>query len=255
MTDLETRLRDGLTRAAYDAPTAAGLAARVRARRRTRRTTTTAWSAGVLVAAVVALIAVVPGLLGSTGGEVGVSDSPSGERTLEGGWRTVTLSEGGRNRLEIDLPEDWPENGLFTYPADRRDRERAQGRVRAGIDSVVGQVLVGDTMISVDVRSAATVRRVLASARPGGTPAAEVTGWETETVSDEYGEVTAQVPDDPRVEVRLLDGFPDCEPGRSPAEPDGEGGWSATLCRDRVVVVDAPTQALADVVAATVRGY
>jgi len=255
MTDLETRLRDSLTRSARNAPTTVGLAARVRVRRRTRRATT-AWAAGVLVAAVVVLIAVVPGLLGSTGGELGPSDSPSGGRTLEDGWRTVTISEGGRNRFDVDLPEDFPESGIFTYPADRRDRERPQGRVRGGIDSVFGEVLLGDTVVTVDLpKERVTVRRVLASVRPAGSPGVEVTGWETETVSDEYGEVTVRVPEDPRVVVSLERGFPDCDPGRTPAEPDGDGGWTASLCRDRIVTVSAPTQALADVVAATVKGY
>ncbi|MCH1866385.1 hypothetical protein [Nocardioides sp. CFH 31398] len=254
MTDLETRLRESLQRAAADAPTAVGLAVRVRARR--PRRTALAWTTGVLVAAVVVLVAVVPRLIGSTGGEVGVSDSSSAPQTSDDRWRDVRLTEGGENPIELELPEDFPEGGVTTFPASERDRLRPPGSVRTGIDSVFGQVLVGNTVVWVDVLdSPRTVRRVLASARPGGTSAVDVTGWETETVADSSGEITVQVPDDPRVEVLLSPGLPDCDPGRFPARPDDRGGWAAYLCRDRFVTVRAPTQALADVVAATVRGY
>lgn len=281
MTDLETRLRDSLTRAADDAPTATGLAARVRAARPPRRRLAAGLGAGVAVALAVVAIAVVPGLAGP--------DRQSGPDTPAAGgeppWRTVEFQpEAGGPPLAMEVPGDWVayddpgceldtpvgppdvdpcvEGPVTTMDGNLWNDMYAipPGLVRFGDGVWSGTVRTADAMVAVFTQDEQSTRRILASVRPAGDPAPSVDVWRTETVSNVYGEISAELPDDPRVRLRIHEGSPDCvksasADGRFEAEQQADGSWVATLCWDIGGSVQAPTEALADVVAATAWGY
>jgi len=97
-----------------------------------------------------------------------------------------------------------------------------------------------------------TKRRVLASVRgPGEDPGDTAAPW----VERNADGATWQEPTGADVDVDLFDVDVRCrDVDRSPAVQVGPGLWRATSCVDRAATVTAPTQALADLVASTVRG-
>ena len=121
-----------------------------------------------------------------------------------------------------------------------------------GLTGSSGSLTVGDRLVGVEGVSPEVARRILGSARPVGVPAPGVATWRTVDVG---AGVTAVVPEDHRVHVMLRNGVPKCASERSPAQPTDDGRWVTGLCRNRIVTVTAPTQALADLVASQVEGY
>lgn len=169
-------------------------------------------------------------------------------------WRTVSV-----NGVDVDVPPEWVDTadgacagleGCATGPR-LQVRLEAQFSYVIGLTGDGGNVGVRDQLVSVGGVDRATARRILGSARPVGSDPVEVSSWSRVDLGDG---VSVEVPDGLVVQVVLLDAYPDCEPGVSPARADGEE-WVATACRDRIVTVRAPTQALADVVASSIRGY
>ncbi|GAA5146218.1 hypothetical protein GCM10023340_16810 [Nocardioides marinquilinus] len=188
-----------------------------------------------------------------------------------GAWTTVRF-EG----LALDLPPGWTEyvDGDCGYSSTSRvpTRSFSAEPCSAGSGSVSvfgkqgtrpaeplgsygnrgGIVWSGDGEVIVSDVAPDVARRIMASVRPAGDAAPDVVTWTTTDLGDG---VTAEVPADDRVSVTLSDGVPECTtPGIGPAEGE-DGAWRVGLCRNRIVTVRAPTEALALVVAARVRGW
>ncbi|CAN5699480.1 hypothetical protein BH11ACT8_BH11ACT8_21720 [soil metagenome] len=199
----------------------------------------------------------------------------------DGEWQTVRYdgsptNESGDASVLVDLPGDW---GLldtsgcsFTqvrYGPDGDDP--CDSSLRAGIesnalydtiappglgpDATSGDAFAGGTVVFVDAADHETARRILASVRLVGADAPSPT-WRT----DEVGQGTlVDVPGDDSVDVTfaLVSRVDESDPAndRTPAAPGPGGRWVA-LARPTpgtLVTVSAPTQALADVVASSVR--
>lgn len=114
MTDLETRLTDGLTGTAERAPHPVDLAAGARERLRLRRRTT---AAAVAAALAVAAIPVGLTLVGGPGDRSTVSDAPDG-------WRTETWRD-----LSVSVPPEWENLGGQDWCLDRDDRDESRPQV------------------------------------------------------------------------------------------------------------------------------
>jgi hypothetical protein len=125
-----------------------------------------------------------------------------------------------------------------------RGGETAGGRVYEGL----GYVVVDGVTVRVDAPHD-VVRRVLASVRPAGSPGVDLDTWETRELVQG---VTVEVPVDADVSVVVSAGTPRCSGAPPVAERVGDA-WRAVHCLNRIVTVTAPTEALAMVVAATVR--
>lgn len=281
MTELETRLRQSLERAAQDAPSAAGLAARIHARRRPRRKVAVGVGATLAAAGAVVAIVVVPGLAGP-------DRQPSRDASVaaqDGAWRTVEFSpEASGIPLAMEVPAAW---GLYEDPGCELDTPVGPtnvdpcaegavtamdqrlwsdsyaippGLIRYGRGAWSGSVFSGGVVVTVTAQDEETTRRVLASVRPADQRPPDVEDWRTKSVSNTYGEITAQLPEDPRVVLKIADQAPDCvksasADGRFAAQPLTDDTWEAVLCYDLRGSVVAPTQALADLVAASASGY
>lgn len=264
MSDFEARLGAALADGAEKAPGAGGLATAARRRAASRRRRRVVAGAAIAVA-----VAAVPvGVLAADRSDdpdrpPSVADpTPSATE-----WRTVSDFE-----VSVDLPADWVELGGSTCadvpggwgPAGT---DPCQPVVRAvppsklswtsdaptpglATGTTSGFVQVGAVVVFVSDREGLehdTARRVLASARPEGEPAPDVVEWETVPVLDG---VVADRPVGPNVEVTYDAAQSACLP--SPAMKI-DGVWVATRCPSGRVVVTAPTHALADVVASSVR--
>ncbi|MEN8671535.1 hypothetical protein [Nocardioides sp.] len=196
------------------------------------------------------------------------------QRGGQGAWQTVTyegdpVNESGDNAVLIDVPAGWEPAGgpgcsveVVTYadPALGCDdgpvvRVAAEASTRYGGpgltdggESSNGSVVTGRYVVSADGADYETIRRILASVRAPGESAPSAT-WRTEDVSA----ALVELPDDGSVEVRIqlyrgsaLD---------VAASRRGSGSWQAQVIvtPGTRVLIDAPTHALADVVASTVR--
>lgn len=262
MSDLEERLSRALAEGAEEAPDAGQLAAAARSRAAARRRRRV--SAGVAVAVLAVFVPIALDRGETEREDAGVTEAPRDD-----GWQSV--SELG---VTLDLPPGWvsldasecpargpgplhgpmgtdpcadpdtvPAAQVFDYPVDFDSLP--------GLGPDGGHVSAGDAGVVVFGVERDVARRILASARPTGEPAPAVESWTT--LALEAG-ITSQVPEGSDVEVQVS-GIPRCMVRRSPAEPLPGDRWRARLCRERIVDVNAPTQALADVVASTVRGY
>lgn len=198
------------------------------------------------------------------------------------GWRTVTVApEPDRAaRVRLELPVEWRRVDTSAcewqvtaygppgtdacdvagYPvtlheADVFDSARQAGLITSADGRWSGHVVAGGTVVAVGGTDRATTRRVLASARRAADPDPEVARWRGRDTVDGASGVTAVLPHDPRAAVEVHPGRPDCAVERTAVRREPGRGWSAGLCRDRVVTVTAPTPALVQVVRETVRGW
>ncbi|QCW50096.2 hypothetical protein FE634_06180 [Nocardioides dongxiaopingii] len=186
---------------------------------------------------------------------------------VEAPWRTVEHAG-----VAVDVPADWRELDRTTCPSDTAGFEVGLPRpqtsglhpcdattgLRIGSAAALGaagphhdgDAAVAGQVVRLQVTDAATTRRILASARPAGEPAPPVDGWRT---ADVDATLVADVPVGAGVRIDVSAGYPDCAADTTPARPEGDGTWRAGYCVDRVVTVTAPTQALADLVVASIR--
>ncbi|MDO9454750.1 hypothetical protein [Nocardioides sp.] len=182
-------------------------------------------------------------------------------------WQRVALLDG----LAVDVPVGWgpvpaascEREGVTLAPAgtgcdDGGPQVHAVTDVDIDIATKLGEigadggyVSIGAAYVFVSGTDPDTARRILASAGPAGEEPPDVASWRT---LDLDAGVTAEVPADPRVSVSVANGVPRCAALRRPARREG-ASWVASLCRNRIVTVNAPTQALAQVVAGQVRGW
>ncbi len=203
------------------------------------------------------------------------------QRGGDGAWQTVTyegdpVNESGDNTVVLDLPPGWERLGhlgLQRRTSLRAGRHRSVRRRRLGDlppgvhlrlrgrarpralrgGGTSGYVFVGALAAQVvDAPDHETARRILASVRLPGEPAPGA-AWRTE----DLGDGTVELPADDAVSIRVamvdLIRSPDgVEQGA--ARQQGEV-WvaGADYGVGTSVRVTAPTQALADVVASTVR--
>jgi hypothetical protein len=287
MSDFEGRVTGGLTHGAEEAPGAEGLAdrARARARRRRRRAVATT-AAAVVVAIAVPLAVTTTWDSGSRGTERDAI--PAGAREPEPGWHTVVVEERTETEQEqvvIDLPDTWtrldtsacefararfgPEgtdpcdgdgSGAWVVGSSTLDTYLGDGIHHASdypfpVDTEWdGQVGVGgDRAVLAQGPDLPTVRRVLASVRLVGDPAPDLSG-EWPVLRD--GGLEYAVPRGRTVTV----GFAVTGGGRPGSYGSREvapGRWRAakTYAGGIRVLVTAPTQALAEVVAYSATPY
>jgi hypothetical protein len=286
MSDFEGRVTRGLTVGAEDAPSADGLAGRARARagRRRRRAVATA-AAAVVVAIAVPLAATATWDSGSRGR--GQDVSPAGVGDPGPGWHTVVVSEqteSGQEQVVIDLPDAWTRldtsacefarprfgpdgtdpcdgdgSGAWVVGSRTLDTYLGPGVHHASdypspIDAEwSGHVGVGASAVLATGSDLTTVRRVLASVRLVGDPAPDLSGeWQVRR----DGGLECALPPGRTVTV----GFAATRGGRPGSYGSREvapGRWRAatTYAGGIRVLVTAPTQALAEVVAYSATPY
>ena len=192
-------------------------------------------------------------------------------------WQTVTyegdpVNESGDNRVLVDLPQGWERLDTsacefavprFGLPANNPcEQASTLGFVGSstydsccspglsGPEATSGDAFAGSVVAYVDAPDHETARRILASVRLPGDPAPSET-WRTE----DLGAATVEVPDDDSVDVAVLLVKTSDRAARTNAMVEPAGSWVSEV--DPVVGtrvrITAPTQALADVVASTVR--
>lgn len=270
MSDLEQELTGALTTVAEDAPGAGGLADGARRRHRVRRQRRLA--AGAAVAALVVGVGAV--LAGVAGGNDRASD-PVDEPGPKG-WQTVEVDGGA---ALVSLPPDWTAyecasgdadpatvygppggdtcadgSGAVFLPAGIRG-ESDTGELISGDGGWLGHVVVGDWEVRVFLEDQALVRRILSTARVAGEPVVDGSTW----VGFDHGGMTFEVP--AWWGVGEDGGHDDYSVCFTPSDFDGREAFStgdAYVLTDEpgpgdVVRVTAPTQAVAELVLATVR--
>lgn len=179
-------------------------------------------------------------------------------------WVPVTVES-----LELEVPSDWQRHECganavrFVPPGSPSCAigesagvlvvEQTTAGTRADLTDDYGVVQQADLTVAVNDVPFETVRRILASVRPEGTPLPDVATWRT---VDGGNGVTAVVPGDPDVDVDVSGAIPSCrEVAQQRATERPDGTWRVDLCRNRIVTITAPTQALADVVTLQLRGW
>lgn len=194
-------------------------------------------------------------------------------------WRSVThegdpVNESGDGTVLLDLPPGWEQLDMsgcdfeFDFPRFGPPEEDPCGEAPSvrlygsatfdaccppGLEdgATEGYVYVGSLVAYVIAADHESARRILASARQPGddAPSAE---WRT----DDLGTAVVDVPDDDSVDVRaVLARTTTDEVVDRQARWTGSGAWEARIGvgPGTWVRVTAPTQALADLVASTVR--
>lgn len=270
MSDLEQELTGALTTVADDAPGAVGLADAARRRHRVRRQRRLA--AGAAVAALVVGVGAV--LAGVVGGNDRASDPV--DEPGPTGWQTVEVDGGA---ALVSLPPDWTAyecasgdadpatvygppggdtcadgSGAVFLPAGIRG-EFDDGELISGDGGWLGHVLAGDWEVRVFLEDRALVRQILATARVAGEPVIDGSTW----VGFDHGGMTFEVP--AWWGVGEDGGHDDYSVCFTPSDFDGREAFStgdAYVLTDEpgpgdVVRVTAPTQAVAELVLATVR--
>ncbi len=267
MSDLEQQLTGTLAQVAEDAPGAAGLAGAARRRHRVRRQRRLALGGGA-IALVVGLGAVVVGGLGSNDRATDPVDDPAPE-----GWQTISQED-----VRAQVPADWRkvtcgegEIPRWTPPSDEPcaqwqgaaffggalyDAIVGPGVSQSGGDGMAGgHVYAGDLVLSVGGIEADLARRILATARVEGQPTVDGSTW----VAFERGALAYEVPAWWGVgEGADRSGYSVCATlakGRKSLPPEQVDAAHVVLREvvgDRMVTVAAPTQAVAELVMATV---
>lgn len=267
MSDLEQELAGALALAAEDAPGVTGLADAARRRHRVRRQRRVAVG-GALVALVVGL-----GGLALRSGDDGVDVVKDPVDGTPPGWQTIRSGE-----ALASVPSDWVAYDCPSGDADSAPvygppdgdscadgvgavflpsaRDLGAPGALVGTDGgVLGNVGIRTTVLRVFHPDEALVRQILATARGEGQPVIDGSRW----VSFERDGMSYEVPawwglgeDGDR------DGYSVClYPPDSDKESHsdlGEGyAFGSSPRRQGLVVVEAPTQAVAELVLATVR--
>ncbi len=286
MSDFEDRLGRALDAGAEDAPGVVGLAEGARSRARRRRRRTTAAAASFAVVAVALPVAMVAG--GGWGRTDRAIEPPpaatpsSTEATGEatGGWHTVRydgdpVNESGDGSVLIDVPADWEllDTSVCEYPVVRIGPENADPCEYQDSAALVGSATfdpnIGPGLRSTDEGGASgfvdagrwavlvasgdrdVVRRVLASARVPGEELPDLSGgWVTRAERGVSYELPAS---SARTSVVIRPAATKDWGGAAYARPLPDGGWQARLSTPDLaqVVVTAPTQALAELIASS----
>lgn len=266
MTEIEEQLSGMLAAVAQQAPDAHGLAAAARRSHRVRRQRRLAVGAAT-AALVVAASAVT---LGARGGN-DVADDPTPTPPPSGAWQTI-----GRDDVVASVPASWRRyecggdapaihapvdpcdswTGAAFYGSANYDATTVPGSV-VGTDGVqLGHVGAGSLVLAVADVDRDLVRRILASARVEGQPVVDGTRW----VTFDRGGMTYEVPAWWGMgEEGDRSGYSVCL-----GPVDGAGASSSEQLDathyvmrevpgpEGTVVVTAPTQAVAELVMATV---
>lgn len=184
-------------------------------------------------------------------------------RRPEAAWHTVEVAPD----VLVDLPVTWVgtgssscdvvgtgfgprggvcgvRGGLFVVPVAQHDPSELPGLV-----GNEGYVVAGDQAISISGIDRETALRILGSARASDEPDVDAPTW-AGTEIDNY---TVRLPHGLDVEVRVLPGMTRCTVRRLAAAPTSDGAWRADVCEDRAIEVTGPTQAVTDLVAASIR--
>lgn len=279
MSDFEERLSAVLAGQADDAPQGGGLAEAARRRHGVRRRRQLAVGAVAVVLAITAPVAVLAGGGGDGArdelvGNDGTSTAPTGE------WQTVEDGD-----VWVAIPGDW---GRFSCDFDGFESEvfgptevdacdfrtylafygsatfdpfAGPGVISANEDADdpgwSGYVYAGDLAVTSSTGDRELTRRILASARVAGQP--EVDGSEWRTVEDlgirvdipEFWGLGAEA-DLELYAVCVAPGERDDPPELQPKADVDEVGVGLSYVSGRWVSVSAPTQALGDLVMATV---
>ncbi|HVK28256.1 MAG TPA: hypothetical protein VM575_07940 [Nocardioides sp.] len=269
MSDLEQQLAGVLTDAAEGAPGATGLADAARRRHRVRRQRRLAIG-GAAVALVVGAGAVVAGGLGGNDRASDPVDRPGPK-----GWQTVEVDGGA---ALVSIPPDWrayscgaagdsepvyaPSEvdactesiGAVFLPAGAHGSSDV-GELISGDRGWLGYVMTGDWEVRVFLEDRALVRQILSTARVADDPVVDGGTW----VGFDHGGMTFEVP--AWWGVGEDGGHGDYSVCYTPSDFDGREsfrtGDSYVLTDEPgpgdVVRVTAPTQAVAELVLATVR--
>lgn len=269
MSDLEQRLAGVLADAAEDAPGAAGLAEAARRRHRVRRQRRVA-AGGAIVALVLGTGAVVVGAVGGEDRAADPTDDPAPQR-----WQTVEVDSGA---AMVSIPADWvaydcasgdaeapaiygPPGrdtctdgvGAVFLPSGARGETDA-GALVSGDGGVLGFVHAGDWEVRAFHADGDLVRRILSTARVRGNPTLEGSTW----VTFEREGLTYEVPawwglpeEADRSEFSVCLVASDV-PGRQAFSTDSSYVMTDRAGPGDVVRVTAPTQAMAELVLATV---
>lgn len=280
MTDFEERLSAVLADRADDAPQAVGLAEVARRRHGVRRRRRLAVGAVAVVLAIVAPAAVLTGAGGDgAGDEVVGNDETSTAPT--GQWQTVAEGE-----VRVEIPGDWSrftcdfdgfEGEVFgptevdacgfgtyvaLYGSATFDPAHGPGVITEGVESVVpaswgGYVYAGDQAAVSSTPDRDLTRRILASARVEGQPEVDASEWRTVEdrgiqvdIPERWGLGTDA--DLTSYAVCVTPGDRDDPPELEPEGDVDEVGVGLSYVSGRWVSVSAPTQAVGDLVMATV---
>ncbi|MGA8257463.1 MAG: hypothetical protein WB767_12895 [Nocardioides sp.] len=283
MSDFEERIADALADGAEGAPSATGLAlaARGQARARRRRLTSVAAAVAVAAIAVPAVLAARDDGAGPTPVAVDPDNSPGPVADVTS-WHTVRydgepVSESGDGTVLLDVPNDWErldtsecefgfvrfgptsanpcdgDLGVSLYGSATFDAINGPGLSGTESDeAVAGYVYTGQFAVYVSGTDEVVARRVLGSARPDGVDIPDLSGaW----AASEIQGVTVDAPaTGVEVEVVAVGARTELPVGIVSSQR-GPSGWFASSRVDetREVRVQAPTQALAELVAATGR--
>lgn len=257
MSDLETRLSAALSAGAAASPSAVGLADGARRRLRRRRRTR-----GVVGGVLAVLLVAVPvGVVVRDGSGSSPDDAVVVDAGVVDGWRTMAY-----DGVSVDVPADWQrldksscewdfvqlgppgadpceqEEGVSFYASATFDAKH-----RPGLRGGTGYVGAGAWAVYVSGVDPDVAWRVLGSAREERATVPNLSYGSTSVAQDG---LKATVPvDQAGWSVRFVD-----RPApRYPEVLPGEDGWVGRAGRgDATVLVDAPTQALAELIAGSV---
>jgi hypothetical protein len=273
---------DGVSRPALPLDAADGYGERIEPRRtrdeyaEAEEIDPTHWRAAATVGDKrIVVVAPTPALAELIAGSATVQDR---DEDLDG-WQTVTyegdpVNESGDSTVLIDVPAGWeqlagrgcsvgsvrygdPDLGCDGGPAVRVYLEATLDYAGPALvedgESSTGLVVSGRYVVSADGADYQTIRRILASVRAPGESAPSAT-WRTRDLGAGF---SMEAPDDGSVETTFtgVEGVASKTVASTPARRRGSGRWAAevTLGAATNLTITAPTQALADVVASTVR--
>lgn len=266
MSDLEQELTGALAQVAEDAPGAVGLADAARRRHRVRRQRRLALG-GAAAALVVGASAVVWGAGGDDRATDPADDpAPDGWQTISqddvraevpADWQKVTCPDSPGSRWAPPAPDpcgDWRGAGFFGSATF--DPVQGPGVPQRSDDGTVGgYVSAGSFVLSVSYDDPSLIRRILATARVDGQPAVDGSTW----VAFDRSPLRYEVPAWWGVgEDGDHGGYSVCSTlakGQEPGPPDQVDPAHVVVqasVGDRLVTVTAPTQAVAELVLATV---
>lgn len=266
MSDLEQELAGVLAGVAERAPGAVGLADAARRRHRGRRQRRLAVG-GAVVALVVGFGAALVGGLGDDRAVDPVDDpAPEGWQTISqddvraevpADWRQVTCGEGEVPRWSPPSEDPCGEwRGAAFFGSALYDSMVGPGVLADGEDGrSSGYVTAGDLVLSVGAVDRDLARRILATARVDGQPVVDGSTW----VSFDRGALSYEVPawwglgeDADRSGYSVCAVPAKGQEAPAPEQVDASHVVVRQVVGDRMVTASAPTQAVAELVLATV---
>jgi hypothetical protein len=276
MSDFDERVRRALEDESEHAPDASGLAQAARGRLRARRRRLAAVG-GVAVLMAVAVPVVALGLGGSDGDDLDAADTtaPAGEwkwavvvdarAEIPGDWSKHTCDfDGFESEIYAPTQNDACQFGTYLafYPSATFDPADMPGVITASTDEGKtrwsGYVYTGDYAVSVSTGDRDLTRRILASTRDDMQPEIDGSEWQTLEGLDLRVDVLLRWGLGPDAD---LDDYAVCaalgernDPPEMASQPGTRSTWVSFDYRDgRWISVSAPTQAVADLVLASVQ--